>query len=206
MYIDAICPGTDNKSSFSMEGLMKIKGKRKMHRSIWQILWITLVISISSAGVSVAAWHDGTQIMGTVTTGSIKPLFTNVYVVDQSPNDSSCTVFPEIKTDDKTMTLTVNNAHPGYQAQLRYEITNKGSVPVRYVPEESADYESGIVKVVNQFPKYPEDVVLEGGGSAEGTLTLIIDATPEEDAYNLQIQMPMYFEQAIPRVAAKGGV
>ena len=204
MYIDAICPGTDNKSSFSMEGLMKIKGKRKMHRSIWQILWITLVISISSAGVSVAAWHDGTQIMGTVTTGSIKPLFTNVYVVDQSPNDSSCTVFPEIKTDDKTMTLTVNNAHPGYQAQLRYEITNKGSVPVRYVPEESADYESGIVKVVNQFH---QEVLEEDGGNAEGTLTLIIDAIPEEDTYDLQVQMPtMYFEQAIPRMAIKGGV
>ena len=68
----------------------------------------------------------------------------------------------EIKTDDKTMTLTVNNAHPGYQAQLRYEITNKGSVRSG-TPEESADYESGIVKL-STSSQISEDVVLEGGG------------------------------------------
>ena len=183
---------------------MKIKGKRKIHRSIWQILWITLVFSISSAGISVAYWHDGTQIMGTATTGSIKPLFTNVYVVDQISNDPSCTVVPQISEEGRTMTLTVHNAQAGYQAQLQYEITNVGSVPVRYVPVESADYESGIVKVVNQFR---QEVLEEDGGNAEGTLTLIIDAIPEEDTYDLQVQMPtMYFEQAIPRMAIKGGV
>jgi len=183
---------------------MVIRRGNKVHRSMWQILWIALVLSICSAGISAAGWQDGTQIMGTVTTGSIKPLFTNVYVVDQNPNDSSWTVYPQISEEGRTMTLTVHNAHPGYQAQLKYKITNEGSIPVRYLPEEPADYEPGIVKVVNQFY---QEVLEEDGGTAEGTLTLIIDAIPEEDTYDLQVQMPtMYFEQAIPRMATKGGV
>ena len=170
---------------------MVIRGNNKVHHSMWQILWIALVLSISSAGISAAGWQEGTQTIGTVTTGKIKPVFTEVRWVGET--DFLCTVDPQIEGDGQTMTLYVENAYPDYQVRLDYTIKNLGSVPVRY-QLEAADYESDIVKVVNQFP---EEVLEGNGGSAEGTLTLTVGGNiPEEGTYDLQMQLR--FKQAIP--------
>jgi len=184
-----------------MEALMATKGRRKAYRSIWQILWIALVLSISSAGVSMAWWQDGTQTKGIVKTGHIKPVFTNVNRGQVYSMDSPCSVIPEIMPDGRTILLTVDNPYPNYTVQLDYKITNQGNIPVRYVLDTPTYENDGsiFVEVVNQFPKYPSDVVLEGGKSAEGTLTLSVNSNiPEEDIHTLQVQVPMHFQQAIP--------
>lgn len=171
---------------------MVISRRNKVHRSMWQILWIALVFSICSAGISAAGWQDETQTTGTVVTGEIKPVFDEAEATLVDDTGFLCLVAPQIEVDDKTISLYVENAYPGCKVRLDYTVKNLGSVPVRY-QLETAGYETDIAEVVNEFP----ETVLEGnGGSAKGLLTLTVGNAPEEGTYDLQMQLR--FKQAIP--------
>lgn len=170
---------------------MHYRSIRTVRNSFWQIICIVMVLSISSAGISLARWQDGTESTGTVTTGTLNAEFSQVQLEGDLP--FLCQVDPQIDSDGKTLTINVDDAYPGCVIKIKYTITNSGSVPARY-ELEAADYDSDFVKVVNQFP----DEVLEGnGGSAEGSLSLNVNTVPEGESYDLQ--MALRFKQAIPK-------
>ena len=102
---------------------------------------LILVLALGLIGGAYAAWTDQLVVAGTVATGDIDVVFTSA-----ESNDSGDTLDPASPADDekdvgstevslsddgKTMTVTIENAYPGYVSQIDYAVTNNGSVPVR---------------------------------------------------------------------------
>ncbi|NLX90207.1 MAG: hypothetical protein GXZ07_01215 [Firmicutes bacterium] len=113
---------------------------------------LVLVLAFGLIGGAYAAWTDQLQVSGTVATGDIDVVFTSAVSNDpegtddpaspeDDPKDVGCTEV-SLSDDGKTMTVTIENAYPGYVSQIDYTVTNNGSVPVR-LQNKTIDVVSG---------------------------------------------------------------
>lgn len=94
-------------------------------------------------GVGAAAWQEGIQFFGVVSTGDIDPVFESVVFEREVPGDrgdvfaaaggaSLADVFvnASIINDGKTISISIDGACPGEIFTFNYTIANRGSVPV----------------------------------------------------------------------------
>jgi predicted ribosomally synthesized peptide with SipW-like signal peptide len=113
---------------------------------------LILVLALGLIGGAYAAWTDQLQVNGTVATGDIDVVFTSAVSNDPAGTDDPAS--PEddpkdvgvtevsLSEDGKTMTVTIDNAYPGYVSEIDYAVTNNGSVPVR-LQNKTIDVTSG---------------------------------------------------------------
>ncbi len=102
---------------------------------------LVLILALGLIGGAYAAWTNQLVVNGTVATGNIDVVFTKATSDDPSGQESADPGQPEGKdvasTDvevwegGKGLTVTVNNAYPGYVSRIDYEVTNNGTVPVK---------------------------------------------------------------------------
>jgi len=157
-----------------------MKRKTKNSRCI-DLICVALVLSLSVLGVGFASWRDGLQVVGTVATGTIDPVFTACDVVaeSRSPGITSAVV---VGSGNK-INIQVHDAYPGYYAHLRYRLTNRGTVPVRY-------------KTLTQSGSTGLDVRVEGppgvigrGEIQEGDLILTVGSVEENSESNFSVEL-----------------
>ena len=87
-------------------------------------IWIMLTLALGMIGVGAAAWQEGIEIFGVVSTGDIDPVFTSVVFERAAPGDrgdafaagaSLADVFvnASIINDEKTISISIEGACPG---------------------------------------------------------------------------------------------
>ena len=113
---------------------------------------LILVLALGLIGGAYAAWTDVLNVAGTVATGDIDVVFTSAESNDAGDTDDPASPADDPKDvgstevslseDGKTMTVTIENAYPGYVSQIEYEVTNNGSVPVK-LQNKTIDVTSG---------------------------------------------------------------
>lgn len=102
-----------------------------------RLLALCLIAAFALTGVAYAWWTDTLVINGAVATGDIDPIFTaavaedagNAVDPDTTMNVGKTTA--TIESGAKTLTITVENAYPGYNSDVDYTIKNQGTVPVK---------------------------------------------------------------------------
>jgi hypothetical protein len=100
---------------------------------------LLLVISLSFTGYAFASWTDTINISGTVTTATLNLTYIYVGSPDERSSDpyniATTTVTPQgdLTGDIDTITLTVNNAFPGYKARVYVEIKNIGTINAKFI-------------------------------------------------------------------------
>jgi hypothetical protein len=102
------------------------------------LLVMTVILAIGALGVAYAEWTQAMQIDGTVNTGYISASFANPN--PSSPGDTLATIYGEVGTTGLTdanedavsdvLTITVDNAYPGYSGTVYFDIVNNGSIPI----------------------------------------------------------------------------
>ena len=107
-----------------------------MRKSTLTALILVLVLAIT--GVAYAAWTANVTINGTVNTGTFKLEFgdnpsSNDSGTSNDPGYSANVAQTEVtrEADNLSLTVTVNNAYPGYHATITYTLKNAGSVPLK---------------------------------------------------------------------------
>lgn len=113
---------------------------------------LILVLALGLIGGAYAAWTDQLVVNGTVATGDIDVVFTSAESNDPADTDDPASPADDPKDvgstevslseDGKTMTVTIENAYPGYVSKIDYEVTNNGSVPVK-LQNKTIDVVSG---------------------------------------------------------------
>ena len=107
---------------------------------------LILVLTLGLVGGAYASWTDALHVEGTVATGDIDVVFTDA--VSNDPGETFDPACPEgdakhvgatevfLSDNGKTMTVTIDNAYPGYVSEIEYKVTNNGSVPVKLQSKE----------------------------------------------------------------------
>lgn len=168
-----------------------LKRKRKKRRSSAApalLLWLTLTLSLGMIGVGVAAWQEGIAMGGVISTGDIDPYFERVELVKSSEEQGGVSV----SKNDKTLTISIKEAAPGEEYQVKYTVENRGSVPVRLIPDNTSTFQG--ITVTNNFP---EDSIGGNGGSAEGEVTLSLcgEAGPTSKETVYEFNLSLLFRQ-----------
>ena len=90
-----------------------------------------LAIAIILVGSSYAMWYKVLTINGTINTGYVDAVFTNVSSYDNEPQikDVSNVTF-SLSEDSEVLTISLNNAYPCINYTVEFDILNSGTIPV----------------------------------------------------------------------------
>ncbi|PKM81510.1 MAG: hypothetical protein CVU89_08410 [Firmicutes bacterium HGW-Firmicutes-14] len=94
------------------------------------LVFFALIVSLGIVGYSAAAWNTDLHSSGSIMTGNIDPVFTDVYAV--TDYDRSTVDVDIWSNGGKSMFITINDACPDTQVEIKYTITNRGSVPIKF--------------------------------------------------------------------------
>lgn len=90
-----------------------------------------LAIAIILIGASYAMWFKVLTINGTINTGYVDAIFTNIDTYDNEPDVKDVSnVTVSLSDDQESMTITVNNAYPCINYTVEFDILNSGTIPV----------------------------------------------------------------------------
>jgi hypothetical protein len=97
-----------------------------------------LVIGLSFTGYAFASWIDTLSVSGTLTTAALNLTFSYVSNPDELASDpldaTTATVTPKgaLTGDVDTITLTINDAFPGYKVKVSVDVKNVGTIPAKF--------------------------------------------------------------------------
>lgn len=92
-----------------------------------------LLIGLALMGVAYGAWTETLTINGTVATGTFDVRFqTGAWINDVETGQLNiATCLATVSPDGATLTITVENAYPGYQCEGGANIINPGTIPAK---------------------------------------------------------------------------
>jgi len=96
------------------------------------ILFATVMIALVAAGFTYALWSDTLTINGTLTTGTFDVDLSLCHYWDiegDKPWVANATA--SLSTDNKTLTITVENAYPCFEFVVVFDIHNDGTIPAK---------------------------------------------------------------------------
>jgi hypothetical protein len=122
--------------------IIQLKFKRKSSNLFKDtLLLITSIAIISFMGVGYAVWTNNVEIITSISTAKINPIFCSNYNLDEKHGSSNLVIKPE--DDSHTfritgdITMQGNNGNdknnPGYKGFLHYCTKNDGTVPIKFI-------------------------------------------------------------------------
>ncbi len=102
------------------------KGKKSRSFYQWGVFCLTAIAALSFLGVGYASWDGNLKLFQSISSGNIDPYFSN-YELDPTNNEQEGL---QIIREEDVITIT-GKVQPGYQGILSYEVTNRGTVPVK---------------------------------------------------------------------------
>lgn len=107
------------------------------------IIVMMMMMALAVLGVGYAWWTEQLTATGAIQTGSIDVRMENTTVEEGDPL-SVATCSGTVSADGKTLTVTIDNAYPGYTCGLNFGLTNYGTVPAKITglkrPNSTTEY------------------------------------------------------------------
>jgi hypothetical protein len=177
---------TKRKAGIAMSFLWK-KHRRKnsVGLSRYSLLGITIIFSLGFMGIGFAAWNDSITLDTTLTTGYLKPVFTEATLSSDGEDwgegigQGSDEYFGAVEIFDggKSLLVEFDEAERNGEYYLTFTIKNEGPLPVEL---NDFDIVPGKNLKVSMHHK-PEKVVLDRQEETEGQLKIqVIDPQIEE--------------------------
>lgn len=191
---------------------MTLKRKRKQVGK--KLIIISSIVLLNMMGVSYAYWTDQLQIVTTLSTGGINPVFSegNIKIVraDGDENDSKSTLSNlnlELKDDNHTIVIK-GDIEEGYKAIIDYGINNNGTIPIKYnqnpnnsVQQEELIVQDGLKILLNQQPGIiePKEKLLSERGNSNPKIQIQVPSQKKDiSSQNTQEQNSQSFELRLP--------
>lgn len=143
---------------------------------------LAVIISFGAMGVGFAAWQEGMEVQGVVSTGEIDPVFSMCEVLSETCWPGRAQVL--LQDGGKRLRIHIHDAYPGYHVHFRYRVTNLGTVPVRYVTEVYSASPALEVQL-----SVPEGVIAGYGDYREGDLWLTVNNVEEHANYDFYVSL-----------------
>ncbi len=147
------------------------------------------VVACGLLGGSYAYFSEVTSVRANTVMGSCDVSFAGVSVSGAEPGEASCIAQAYISENGKNIEFSIEEAYPGCEVSIEYEISNNGTVPVIYnLGQASGD---GLVEIsVISDTEY-----ILPGGTANGRIIVTVMDTGETEE-DCGINVALNFQQA----------
>ena len=98
-------------------------------KSLLITLAFVLLVGLAAMGIAYGAWTDTLTINGNVETGTFGVEFETPVVNNNAHSFATCQA--ALSGDNKILTITIENAYPGFDCNMTAGIENIGSIPAR---------------------------------------------------------------------------
>ena len=152
--------------------------KRSKFRN--EIVMILPIIFLNSLGISYAFWNDGLKLSSTINTGSIKPVFSDTFTLEDINGNGNLTV----RVEDESTIIIEGEINQGYNAALNYGVINKGSIPIKFTQQKETktdglnlqlNQQSSILMPNESFPSQDINTKLQIQAGKEGNYSFNTD-------------------------------
>jgi hypothetical protein len=146
---------------------------------------LLLLFVAGMLGASYSLYSGREQICSSLSAGNMDLVFSDLYIEEKGPAPSGHPV-AVIRHQGKSIGFHLEDAAPGYSAHIFFELQNRGSIPVVFVPEACGD---DLLRVTL------DSDCLEAGEAARGQITITVGSDMEPGQSYDCFEM-LRFEQA----------
>ena len=180
-----------------MDCRKRLKGK---FLNKYGLIFSSIIIFMNIAAIGYGDWQKDLKIRNVISTGSIDPVFSSCEIVENRIMEDNSEVpvdigmkgtAAEITNGGKSMYIYINDAYPGYSANIYYTLTNNGSIPVICtINNPSTD-------LITVDMEEPEMYINGCGGSGYGCIRVTVNDMPEEfeKSQECNLMVDMNFRQ-----------
>jgi len=163
---------------------------------------IPIIMAIMVIAGAVAMWSDTLKINATIKTGEVKVKFSSWMCSDEGPDPqaqgfhngegkdvASCNVDVEVIEEGNPIKLsvTLDNAYPGYSVDVTFTVDNIGTIPVKLLNYNIMDVD---VNALSVSLSVPEDTQIDSGGSSTYTLHItVLQNAAESSTYTFEVDL-----------------
>lgn len=171
-----------------------------MHRGLFSTKYVSAIffaaiLAVGLVGISYAYFSETFTMKTAASMGSLDVVFSNVELDPSALADPSCTISADIVDNGKNIALDIENAAPGFNATLNYEVTNKGSVPVVCQLVQPDNAGQVIINLTTDT-----EYINPNGGTGQGHLTISVSGEAAQ-AGSCGISVGLTFQQALVQQA-----
>lgn len=152
---------------------------------------LALILSAGIIGTSYAYFSTANSINTRAVMGDLDVVFSDIHI----EGDDAQTTEARIVNCGKSISLNVGDAVPGNTSVIEFEVTNKGSVPVRF--ELKQPY-TGEENPVRMDVSVNSDYIRGDGGRARGRIVLTVGDGGGEGVASLYTELN--FQQAVVEI------
>jgi hypothetical protein len=159
-----------------MSGGKRMFSKKSLHISLAFIL----LIALATLGLAYGFWTETLTIDGTVGTGELNVGFTDLYFYDYDFGGVLEADLCAVTIVGDTMTISIDDAYPGYGCSVSANVANIGTIPAKIQPPSLINNTSPWPPFVHE--SYLANHVLQPGETALFTIIYEIpgDVTGDE--------------------------
>lgn len=163
-----------------------IRKKRKSKSFYpWEVLCLTAILSLSLLGVGYASWNGNLKLFQSFSSGDIDPYFSGYELIGANDLQNGLQIIRE----DDVITIT-GKVQQGYQGTLSYEVTNRGTVPVK----------CSLLERDQNLPEWftiqgPEQFIRGSNGSGEGNFNIYAG---QEGEYEFEAKLTIHQWNTMP--------
>lgn len=157
---------------------------------------MSIIISVGVIGVSYSYFTGTNEIISDVSMGDIDVVFSRINTIQGNQTDPSCVIEARIVDSGKNIEINIANAFAGYTATICYEVTNNGSVPVKYqIIQPYGMVDNPIQLNISENAEY----IRRNGGKSQGQIIITVSDDIEAcDNYCLYTELN--FQQAVVEI------
>lgn len=147
------------------------------------LMLIAAIVILNFMGISYAYWDNSVSVNDSVTTGAMKPEFSNEYKIENIEGEGEIYVSFD---DDNTIMNITGEVKPGYKATLYYSLCNGGTIPIKFYGQNiNQNSEYNIMPNQQLTVIYPYD----------NAIGLELNIQADERINNEEFQIDLPFEQ-----------
>ena len=149
---------------------------------------------------AVAMWSDTLKINATIKTGEVKVKFSSWTCSDKGSDPqaqgfqneegkdvASCNVEASDGENPITLSVTLNNAYPGYSVDVTFTVDNIGTIPVKLHNYSITGVDPNALSVSLSAP---EDTQIDPRGSSTYTLHItVLQSAAEGSTYTFEVDL-----------------
>jgi len=95
------------------------------------LMFVVLLAALGVTAATFAGWTDQLVINGSVATGELNVVLQNCVCSDNEGMYNVGAVACSIDSTNKTATITIGNAYPGYEATCNVNVVSTGTIPAK---------------------------------------------------------------------------
>ncbi len=147
-------------------------------------LLLLLLFVTGMLGASYSLFSEREQICSRLTAGNMDLVFSELYIEEKGLAPSGHPV-AEVRNHGRSIGLHLEDAVPGYSVCISFELLNRGTVPVVFVPETRGD---DLLHVTLDPHR------LDAGETAPGQITITV-GSDLEPGHSYDCSEMLYFQQ-----------